>query len=57
MEINAAYARGEILEVPYTLEDMAGDVIGILDELNIDKVHVCGASMGGIIAQILSSRL
>jgi len=56
LEINAAYARGEIPEVPYTLEDMAGDAIGVLDDLNIDKAHICGASMGGMIAQILAYR-
>ncbi len=56
LEINAAYSRGEIPEVPYTLEDMAGDAVGVLDALNIDKAHVCGASMGGMIAQILAYR-
>ncbi len=56
MEINAAYTRGEIPEVPYTLEDMADDAIGVLDALNIDKAHICGASMGGMIAQIISYR-
>ncbi|HUW88986.1 MAG TPA: alpha/beta hydrolase [Candidatus Nanopelagicaceae bacterium] len=56
MEIGAAYTRGEIPEVPYTLEDMADDSVGVLDALNIDKTHVCGASMGGMIAQILAYR-
>ena len=56
LEINTAYARGEIPEVPYILEDMVDDVIGLLDALNIDKVHVCGASMGGMIAQVLAYR-
>ena len=53
MEINTAYTRGELPIVPYTLEDMANDAIGVLDALNIDKAHICGASMGGMIAQIL----
>ena len=56
LEINTAYARGEIPEVPYILEDMVDDAIGILDTLNIDKAHVCGASMGGMIAQVLAYR-
>jgi pimeloyl-ACP methyl ester carboxylesterase len=56
LEINAAYARGEKPEVPYTLEDMASDAVGVLDALNIDKAHVCGASMGGMIAQVLAYR-
>ena len=55
-KIGAAYSHGEIPEVPYTLEDMADDAVGILDALNIDKTHVCGASMGGMIAQILAYR-
>ncbi|HUT81223.1 MAG TPA: alpha/beta hydrolase [Candidatus Bathyarchaeia archaeon] len=50
-EINATYARGEKPEVPYTLEDMVNDAVGILDALKIDKAHICGASMGGMIAQ------
>lgn len=36
---------------PYTLEDMAKDGIAILDTENIEKAHVIGASMGGMIAQ------
>lgn len=38
----------------YSLNDMAGDVIAILDTLKIDKAHVVGASMGGMIAQLVA---
>jgi pimeloyl-ACP methyl ester carboxylesterase len=40
--------------VPYTLTDMAHDGIGLLDALNIKAAHVVGASMGGMIAQLMA---
>lgn len=40
--------------VPYTLTDMAHDGIGVLDALGIDAAHVVGASMGGMIAQLMA---
>ncbi len=53
-ELTAALARGEKPNVPYTLADMVNDAVGILDALKITKAHVCGASMGGMIAQALA---
>jgi pimeloyl-ACP methyl ester carboxylesterase len=41
-------------KVPYTLSDMADDGIALLDALGIDKAHVVGASMGGMIAQLMA---
>lgn len=40
---------------PYTLFDMAEDTSKLMDALSIDKAHVIGASMGGMIAQILAA--
>ncbi len=54
MQASLAIQKGEVVEAPYTLEDMAADAIGLLDFLNIQKAHVCGASLGGFIAQILA---
>ncbi len=47
---------GAKLTANYTLHDLAKDVIGLMDALNIAKAHLVGASMGGMISQIVAGR-
>ncbi|HEY6644224.1 alpha/beta hydrolase [Povalibacter sp.] len=51
----AARMAGLPAQVPYTLEDMAADTVGLMDALKIDKAHIVGASMGGMIAQLVAA--
>ena len=54
MALIAKAAIGIKPKVPYTLKDMAADTVGLLDALGIAKAHVVGASMGGMIGQVMA---
>jgi pimeloyl-ACP methyl ester carboxylesterase len=44
------------VNAPYRLEDMAQDVVGLMDALKIERAHIVGASLGGMIGQLLASQ-
>jgi len=49
-----AIQAGDFSTISYTLSDMAADVVGLMDALGYDSVHLVGASMGGMIAQTIA---
>lgn len=54
-----AMLRGAVgwpVDAPYRLSDLAADTVGLLDALGIARAHVVGASMGGMVAQIVAGR-
>jgi pimeloyl-ACP methyl ester carboxylesterase len=53
-DLMAALTKGDTSTASYRLEDLADDVVGLLDHVGVDKVHVLGVSMGGMVAQTLA---
>ncbi|MFX1388688.1 MAG: alpha/beta fold hydrolase [Promethearchaeota archaeon] len=56
MKLYMKLAQGQEIEAAYTLNDMADDAVGLLTAIKIDKAHICGVSMGGMIAQTIAYR-
>ena len=50
-----AFATGAAAPVAYTLQEMSEDAVGVLDALGIGQAHIVGASMGGMIAQLVAA--
>lgn len=55
-DIAAMIDAGEAPPPAYGLDDMALDVTGLMDALGMERAHIFGISMGGLIAQILAAR-
>ena len=51
---NRGAGQTEAPDAPYSIRGMADDTIGLLDALKVDRAHICGLSMGGLIAQELA---
>ena len=50
------YRLGFSVNAPYTLNDMAADIAGLMEQVGYEEAHIIGASMGGMIAQIVAAQ-
>jgi 3-oxoadipate enol-lactonase len=49
------HGRSELTPGPYTIEQLGGDVLALLDALSLERVHFCGLSIGGLIGMWLGA--
>lgn len=56
MEAMMKRVAGETVTAPYALDDMAQDAASLLGELGVGSAHIVGASMGGMIAQLVAAK-
>ncbi|KQN24838.1 alpha/beta hydrolase [Sphingomonas sp. Leaf33] len=54
-QLMMAMMSGRVFSPPYTLGDMAADAVALLDALSVPAAHIVGASMGGMIAQLVAA--
>ena len=54
-DLMARAMAGKAVTTPYALEDMAQDAVGLLDALSVERAHIVGASMGGMIGQLVAA--
>lgn len=52
---NRGIGESEIPPGPYTVAELAGDAVQVLDEAGVERAHVLGASLGGMVAQLLAA--
>lgn len=49
------HGRSAVPDGPYTIEDLGGDVLALLDELGVPRAHFCGLSLGGMVGMWLAA--
>lgn len=53
-DLAGGLAETAFAALPYTLAEMVHDVVGVMDAVGLEKAHICGISMGGMIGQLMA---